>query len=137
MRLLPRPMPAVRESESGFWRALREGTFVGQACRCCGRVRYPATLHCPGCRSTDAALRTLSGHGEIVSACRFHRAYFAEMADALPYTVILVRLAEGPLLYSNLIEEPSVLPVPGTPVRAVLDPLGDTAALVRFQEISP
>lgn len=136
MSIEPRLMPLTRESDADFWRALRDGVFVGQACRQCGTVRYPAALRCPACRSAEAELRRLSGRGEIISACRFHRPYFAELADALPYTVILVRLEEGPLLYSNLVEELEDLPAPNTPVRAVLDPLGDSAALVRFEQVS-
>jgi uncharacterized protein len=136
MRIEPRPMPPVQEFEATFWLALRAGSFVGQVCRHCGSVRYPAAHRCAACRSPEAELCELSGRGAIVSACRFHRPYFAELADALPYTVIVVRLEEGPLLYSNLVEEPTVLPAPGTPVRAVLDPLGDAAALVRFKQVN-
>ncbi|MFX1764858.1 OB-fold domain-containing protein [Paraburkholderia sp. A1RI-2L] len=136
MNIEPRPMPPMRERDARFWRALRAGEFVGEACRQCGAVRYPTALRCPACRSAQAELRALSGRGEIVSACRFHRPYFAEFTDALPYTVIVVRLEEGPLLYANLVDEPDALPTPGERVRAVLDPLGEHAALVRFERVN-
>jgi uncharacterized OB-fold protein len=136
MNIEQRPMAPMQERDMPFWRALREGRLTGQVCCNCGQVRVPPTRDCPVCLSPQSTLKTLSGRGTIVSACRLHRPYFKELATALPYVVILVRLDEGPLLYSNLTEEPGSLPAPGTPVAAVLRPLGDTASVILF-EVQP
>jgi uncharacterized protein len=69
----------------------------------------------------------------IETACRFHRAYFKELVAAVPYAVVLVHLKEGPMLYSNPVNEPDTLPTPGTPVLAVLKPFGDKGGLILFE----
>lgn len=127
-----RPALPVLERDAAYWAALRSGNLTGLICRQCGTVRMPTLRDCPECLSSDCETVLLSGRGTVISACRFHRAYFKQLADTLPYTVVLVRLEEGPLVYSNLVEEPEMLPEPGTFVFAVIRPFGDDAALLLF-----
>ena len=128
-----RPAITVSDQDLGFWSKVRSGQLVGEKCRECGKVRLFPALHCSACLSQKSDPLYLTGQGVIASACRFHRAYFKELTDAVPYTVILVRLQDGHLVYSNLVDEPDSPPVIGTKVQAVLRPYQETAGLVLFE----
>jgi uncharacterized protein len=128
-----RPTPPVQERDRAFWSCIRDGQLVGWKCRQCGEIRLLPANRCAACLSGEYESVTLSGEGVIETACRFHRAYFKELVAAVPYTVVLVRLKEGPMLYSNLVDEPGTLPTPGTPVMAVLKPFGDKGGLILFE----
>lgn len=131
-----RPMPVVSEKDVAFWMHVRNGELKGQKCRSCGAVRLLPAKDCSACSSTGYDEIKLSGDGVVLGACRFHRSYFKELADALPYAVVLVQLQEGPLLYSNLVDEPEALPAPGARVSAVLKPLGKDAGLILFAPVT-
>ena len=74
----------------------------------------------------------MSGHGTVLGVCVFHRAYLPGLDLPLPYTVIHVRLDEGPQLYSNPID-PQLIYEVGQKVDAVFVPAGEEQALVRFK----
>lgn len=74
----------------------------------------------------------MSGRGVVVGCCQFHRAYFPSAPGLdVPYTVILVRLDEGPLLYSNP-GGPAWLPNVGAQVAATFTEVAPGQALVHF-----
>lgn len=115
----------------GFW----AGTAVGELrlpfCRNCGHRWLPALAVCPSCLSAEAEWRPASGRGVVVASCQFHRRYFPDLDIPLPYSVLLVRLAEGPLFYANpadLVSQPAA----GTEVRATFVETTSGRFLVRF-----
>jgi uncharacterized protein len=102
-----------------FWDACRAGELRLQRCGGCGHLRYPVAEHCPRCLSTDAAWERVSGDGEVYSFGVFRHQYRADWP--VPYTVALVRLAEGPTLISNVVGvEPEAVRV-GMPVSVVFE----------------
>jgi uncharacterized OB-fold protein len=80
--------------------------------------------------STELEWRALSGQGSIISWVVFHKSYLD--AYPAPYNVIAVRLAEGPVMISNL-ESP--LPEGSwidKPVRMTYVTMADELVLPRF-----
>jgi uncharacterized OB-fold protein len=71
-----------------------------QRCKACGAFRYPPGPVCPECLAEELEWTALSGQGTIASWAIFHRTYLP--AYPAPYNVIAVRLAEGPIMISNL-----------------------------------
>jgi uncharacterized OB-fold protein len=66
-----------------------------------------------------------------------HQRYFPGYGDGSPYVVLLVRLAEGPMLYSNLVESsPDVLRI-GLPLDAVFSEATPGFGIVRFRPAVP
>jgi uncharacterized OB-fold protein len=83
-----------------MWDRIAARDMALQRCRACGTFRYPPGPSCPACLAAEHDWTSLSGKGEIVSWAVFHRKYLADYPP--PYNVIAVRLAEGPMMISNL-----------------------------------
>jgi uncharacterized OB-fold protein len=127
-----KPLPVLDGDNAPHWAGARERQLRVQRCTDCGRLRFPAARHCSDCLSEASEWISVSGRGEIWSHCRFHRVYFKGFEDEMPYTVVLVRLDEGPMLYSNMVGlagEPIRI---GQRVRAVFDDVTDEVTLIKF-----
>ena len=60
-----------------------------------------------------------------------HRAYWDGFKDSLPYRVCLVRLAEGPVVVSNLVDKTDDLKM-GMAVKVVYDAITEEFTLPKF-----
>jgi len=97
-------------------------------------IWYPKGV-CTECGSTDLEWIEASGRGEVYSYSTTWRA-FGEYAQAAPYVVAYVELAEGPRVLTNIVGcEPSAISI-GDPVVAVFENTGEGNALVRFRLVS-
>lgn len=115
-----------------FWRYMKdEGRMRLQCCSQCDAFRYPPGPICPECLSPDCEWKPVSGAGELQSWIVFHRQYLPEYPA--PYNVIAVRLAEGPTIISNLVDEPGRKDIIGAPVRLRLVAMEDRVMLPRFE----
>ena len=112
-----------------FWAAAREGRLVLQYCTACNHIRFPPTAVCPRCLNTQQSWRDASGKGWLESLVEFHRAYWND--DKVPYSVCLVRLAEGPLLISNLVGDAARADL-GAEVRVVFERGRNDMTLPKF-----
>jgi len=84
-----------------WWDATRQRRLLLQRCRACGRLQhYPRSL-CLACGSDDLDWAEASGFGSVYSYTTVHRS--PSTVPAVPYVVALVRLAEGPVLLTNIV----------------------------------
>jgi len=127
-----KPLPRIDTLNKPFWDAAREQRLVVQTCTACGDTRFPPSPVCPKCLSPDQTWKPCSGRGTLESWVDFHRAYWTGYQDSLPYRVCLVRLAEGPLLVSNLVGHSENARL-GAPVRVVFDKVTDEVTLPKFE----
>ena len=98
------PLPEVTPDTEQWWDATRERRLVIQRCRQHGHLQhYPRSL-CTRCGSTDLDFVDASGRGTIYSHTTVHRAPSPDVR--VPYVVALVRLDEGPVLLTNIIDCP-------------------------------
>lgn len=81
-----------------LWSHWAAGELRFQRCDGCGTVQHPPGAACFRCHSRSMSVSAVSGRAEVVSWSAVHRAPAAEFADALPYTILLVRLAEQGLV---------------------------------------
>lgn len=116
------------------WRAAAHGELRLPACRACAHMWFPPSRHCPRCLSAEIEWRVVSGRGRVEGVCEMHRDYFRSPALPAPYTVILVRLDAGPLLYSNPLDL-RMRPDIGDLVEARFVPLDGETGLVRFAPV--
>jgi len=124
------PQPVMGLFDRPMWESIREHAMKLQCCTGCGGYQYPPAPVCVHCLSTELEWRALSGQGSIISWVVFHKSYLD--AYPAPYNVIAVRLAEGPVMISNL--HP---PLPegnwiGKPVRMTYVTMADELVLPRF-----
>lgn len=85
-----------------WWDATTEQRLVLQRCRACGHWQhYPRAL-CLRCGSADLGFDPASGRGVIDTYTEVMRS--AHPGLTAPYVVARVRLAEGPVLLTQLID---------------------------------
>jgi uncharacterized protein len=130
-----KPLPRIDALNRPFWEAARKGSLIIQCCNACGDVRFPPSPICPKCLSREQSWREASGRGTLESWVDFHRAYWDGFRDDLPYRVCLVRLAEGPLLVSNLVGNSGAVRV-GAPMQVVFDRVTGEVTLPRFELVA-
>lgn len=100
-----KPLPPVLELTKPFWDGCREGVLQIQFCNICDLPWFPPAEACPRCLQDDWEWRPISGHGTVWSWIRMWQKYFPGWSpDEYPYTVALIKLEEGPYMYSTLVE---------------------------------
>lgn len=127
-----KPLPVPTKEDAPFWSALRDGRFVLPSCTDCGHVWFPPYLNCPSCLSLKRTWIDAQGTGVIDGVTIIDKPYLPSFAADLPYNVVLVRLAEGPRMYSNVVGTPSEDIRVGMRVRIVIDPVTPQIALPKF-----
>jgi uncharacterized OB-fold protein len=124
-----------------FWAAARESRLVAQRCGQCGYLRWPPAPRCPECLSSDTSWVELSGVGTVWSYAVYHRAMHPAFADAVPYTVAVVRLAEGGSMVGTVLTSSGDADADGevrigAEVRAVFDHVTPEVSIVRWRPSS-
>jgi uncharacterized OB-fold protein len=100
----PQLLPDVNDPTSApFWAGARNRRIVMQKCSSCGALRYPPLAGCPECLSRDEAWVEIRQTGTIWSYAVYHRALHPAFADAIPYTVVVVELDDGPRITGRLV----------------------------------
>jgi len=126
-RSLPEPSPEWGE----WWEATRERRLLVQQCARCDRYQhYPRAL-CIHCGHAELAYREAAGTGTIYSFTVVHRAP-GPAAPPVPYAVALVRLAEGPVVLTNVLAADLEALVCDAPVTLAWEPLADGRLLPVF-----
>ena len=127
--------PLLGGDNARHFKAAGAGRLEVPHCEDCGHRWFPAAAICPHCLGTRVGWATLSGRATLWSWCEFHRPYFKNLRDKVPYVVVLATLEEGPQLYGNLVESDAAGLKVGMPMRAVFTPAGDGAGLVNFRAV--
>jgi uncharacterized OB-fold protein len=128
-----RPVPEVSPILAPFFAAARERRLVVQRCAGCHALRFPPRELCSTCLATDATWETVSGRGEIFSYNVMHQIYHPGFANEVPYAVVVVKLAEGPKMTSNLVDCPLDEITIGMPVEVVFDDISPDVTLPKFR----
>ena len=129
---LPTPIPTVTTDTQEFWTATLEGRLLLRRCDSCGEsIWYPRPI-CPFCHSTATSWQEASGLGSIYSFSVVRRSG-GEFADAVPYVLAYVELAEGPRMMTNIVDAVVDDLRVGQPVELVFHKTSGEAALPRFR----
>jgi uncharacterized OB-fold protein len=130
-----KPLPDVSGPTRPFWEAARQRRLALQRCRGCGAHRFPARDLCSRCLSRDVEWVTVSGRGSIFSWAVMHQVYHPGFADQVPYAVVVVELAEGVRLVSNLLDCSVDEIRAGLPVEVVFDDVTPDVTLPKFRPV--
>lgn len=88
-----------------FFARAREGRLSGLRCAGCGEVAIPPRQFCASCGHRGWDVVPLSGEGTLASYTVI-RVAPARHAEAAPYAVGVVRLAEGASLFGRIEDVP-------------------------------
>ncbi len=130
------PVPPPDEVTEGWWGATRQRRLVLQYCADCDRPQHPPRALCTACGATDhLGWRDASGEGIVDSCTVVERAPSPDFTP--PYVVARVRLAEGPVLLTNVVDIAPYEVGIGDRVRLRWRDLPDGRALPVFGPASP
>lgn len=125
-----RPDPPVTPDTRAWWNATRDQQLMVQRCSSGHAQLYPRSV-CVVCGSTQLSLEPASGNATIWSFSIIHRSPAPDDFPA-PYAVALVRLAEGPVLTTNIVTSDLNAVACDRPVTVVWEPLPDGRHLPLF-----
>ena len=119
-----------------FWDGCRRHEFLLQRSGVTGRYHWPAVSDPDSGREAMKWVR-VSGRGVIHTFTIVHQAYRADLADRVPYNVVVVELEEGPFFHSNVVDCPNEAIRIGMQVEVVFDDVSDEVTLPRFRPRRP
>lgn len=108
--------------------------LVGEVCPHCEVKIFPPRDVCPACGGEAKSAYAFSGKGEVYSYTTIYEAP-AGYDESAPYTVALVKLAEGPLLTAQLTdlgEQPVEIGMPVEMVTRRLRQDGDERGMLVY-----
>ena len=95
-------VPAETELTAPYWAAARRGEVLLQRCAACAHVWHPPGPVCPACSGSNWAWFTSAGTGVVRAVTEVVHAAHGQVQRSLPYVLVLVELAEGPLFLCGL-----------------------------------
>ncbi len=128
-----RPLPRIDKDSEPYWASAHDHDLQLQRCTNCGHFRFYPSRACHYCQSLEFEWDEVSGKGEIYSFSILKRARGNPFEDLLPLTVVLVKLAEGPVMMSNLIDCPEDQVKIGLPVEIAYEDVDAEITLPVFR----
>lgn len=88
-------MNAVHPQARPFIQALARKQLLHQRCNACSRVQSLARALCHHCHSDRLAWEHSAGTGIVEAVSRIDRAPSPQFRELVPYTLVIVAMAEG------------------------------------------
>jgi uncharacterized OB-fold protein len=130
-----KPLPNISPEMAPFFAAARRRELVVQRCAGCGAHRFPARDQCSGCLSRESTWVTTGGRGTVFSFAVMHQVYHPGFAAEVPYAVVVIELAEGARVLSNLVDCAVADIRIGMPVEVVFEDLSPEVTLPKFRPV--
>jgi len=130
-----KPLPKPNADTRPFWEGCKKNQLRFQKCRHCDHIRWPPSVICPKCHSSDTEWIVARGKGMIYSYVVYHVAFHPAFESDLPYVTAVVKLAEGPYILTNIVGcDPSKLKC-DMPVEVVWDDSSQEFNLPKFKPV--
>lgn len=130
-----KPLPVIDVWNRPFWEACKQHKLIMQRCDETGEVFYPPSPVSPATRRPAWSWVELSGRGRVWSWVVMHQVYFEGFRGDAPYNVAQVRLEEGPMIVTNLVDVENDSIVRDMPVTVVFEDCSDEIALPKFKPL--
>lgn len=132
MKSATKPLPVVDLDSRPFWEGCAHEELLLQQCAECGAYRHPPSPICRRCLSPRHEWVAATGHGRVYSFVVVHHPFDPAWESDLPYVVVVIELAEGPLILSNVVHvSPEQVSV-GMPVRVCYERASEEIVLPVF-----
>lgn len=129
-----KPLPNTEDPLwAPFWQAAKRHELSMQRCQDCSHVVWPAQSFCTECLSSRLEWTALSGRGELFTWTHFHQGYHPEWAKETPYNVSLVKLEEGVIFLTNVVETEREDLRLGMPLEVVFDDVTESVSIPKFR----
>jgi uncharacterized protein len=127
-------LPAISETDKPFWEAAKRHELVAQKCLNCGTY-YSLPTYCIACDNPKMAWVKVSGRGEVFTFVVYHQLYHPGWKGDIPYNVSWIKLDEGPLIISNIINCKNESIYIGMPVEVVFNDVTEEVTLPKFKPL--
>lgn len=125
-------LPQVTSSDKPFWDAARRHELMGYRCLNCGAF-YSQVTDCIACDTPRMQWVRVGGRGEVFTFCVYHQLYHPAWKEDIPYNVAWIKLDEGPLLISNIVDCRNEDIHIGMPVEVIFDDVTEEVTLPKFK----
>ena len=98
---LARPIPETDGLAGSFWKAAENNRLSIQRCLGCHSFQHYARQVCLTCGGKTLEFYDVSGSGRVVSCTTIHKSPYDDILT--PYVLALVRLDEGVILLTHLV----------------------------------
>lgn len=129
----PKALPPIDSTTRPFWDGAKRHELMVYKCLNCGKSYWPA-IHCAACDNPRMEWVKASGKGEVFSFTVIHQAPPNWSAD-IPYNVSWIKLNEGPVLISRMVECKNEDIHIGMPVEVVFEDITEEVTLTRFRPV--
>jgi uncharacterized OB-fold protein len=130
----PMPLPEPGDLDREFWAGCKRGELLLQWCNDCRNFVHPPLPLCPVCHGSNLGWTRSDGKGTVYSIEIMRMAPHPTLEAKVPYNVVLVELAEGPRLVSNLVDcAPEEIEI-GMPVEVVFEKVAEDVWLPQFKK---
>ncbi|WJV47630.1 bifunctional MaoC family dehydratase N-terminal/OB-fold nucleic acid binding domain-containing protein [Streptomyces flavofungini] len=138
-----RPRPVINRDNAGFWEGVSRHRLLIQRCGSCARLRFPWLPGCNACGSPEWDTVEASGEGTVYSYVVMHHPPFPAFtapeqatAGTGPYAVVLVELAEGVRIISQVVGVEHERVRIGMPVRLEFQRVDEELELPLFRPLA-
>jgi uncharacterized OB-fold protein len=132
-----KPAPYTKGTLRPFWDGLKERRFLLPKCDTCGTWYFPPSF-CKNHKNKpffgSLSWTAASGRGTIVAFNITKTALRSAFKDDVPYVYALIRLAEGPIISSNIIHCAASEVYIDMPVRVVFWDIDDLNCTIPYFE---
>ena len=128
-----KPLPEPDADTKPFWDGCKQHQLRFQKCRGCGHLRWPPSIICPRCYSSDTEWIVASDKGSVYTFVVFHQVYHQAFVNDIPYVTAIVELDEGPHLLTNIVGcKPDEVKC-GMPVEVAWEDITEEFSLPKFK----
>jgi len=127
-KFLPPPTPLSQH----YWDACNSQQLLIQKCSACGRYQFYPRSFCTSCGQEKPEWAQASGRGTVVTWTIVRHPVSAAYAEDIPYVIALIRLAEGPVMMSQITGCDPEQVKSGMSVQVVFQPWGDGVTIPNF-----
>ena len=132
-KFMPRPTPGT----AAWWEGCRRHELLIQRCTKCGHQQFYPRIVCTVCMSENLEWIQSAGRGQVLTYTICRRPVSAAYAGDVPYVIALVRLDEGPVMMSNIVECDPESVVSGMRLEVVFEQRSEEITLPQFRPEAP
>jgi uncharacterized OB-fold protein len=129
-------LPRGEDYNGEFYQFCQQHELRFQRCTACGTWRHMPRESCPACGAFDWTWERSSGKGRVYSWTVIHRALHPGFAADVPYAAVIVELAEGVRMVSQVVGLPPEKLRLDLPVEVVFDDVTPEVTLPKFRPVS-
>ena len=130
-----KPKPISQPESDKYWNGLKNKEIWIQKCKTTNNYQFYPRAHCINCTKNDIEWVKVNGEATLFSFAIVFLAPIPEFAEDVPYINALIKLKEGPIIPTNLVNinpDPEKIKI-GMKLKPVFEKIDETLTLLKFE----